>query len=55
MADGLESLRELRELAHLYGVQTSYNDAMGRHIEAGAEALLAVLVVSAFLVRASTV
>jgi 4-alpha-glucanotransferase len=43
MADGLESLRELRELAGLYGVQTSYDDAMGRHIEAGPEALLAVL------------
>jgi 4-alpha-glucanotransferase len=43
MADGLESLPELRELAGLYGVQTSYHDAMGRQVEAGAEALLAVL------------
>jgi 4-alpha-glucanotransferase len=40
MADALD---ELRELAGLYGIQTSYQDAMGRHVEAGAEALLAVL------------
>jgi 4-alpha-glucanotransferase len=43
MADASEDLRELRELAGLYGIQTSYQDAMGRHVEAGAEALLAVL------------
>ncbi|HEX5720049.1 MAG TPA: 4-alpha-glucanotransferase [Thermoanaerobaculia bacterium] len=36
-------LDDLRELARLYGVETSYNDAMGRHVEAGPESLLAVL------------
>lgn len=40
MADALE---DLRELARLYGVQTSYDDAMGRHVEARADALLGVL------------
>ncbi|HYU35644.1 MAG TPA: 4-alpha-glucanotransferase [Thermoanaerobaculia bacterium] len=34
---------DLRELARLYGVQTSYTDAMGRHVEARPEALLGVL------------
>ena len=34
---------DLRELARLYGVQTSYHDAMGRFVEARPEALLAVL------------
>ncbi|MES1242605.1 MAG: 4-alpha-glucanotransferase [Acidobacteriota bacterium] len=38
-----DALEDLRELARLYGVQTSYNDAMGRRVEAGAEALLGVL------------
>jgi 4-alpha-glucanotransferase len=32
--------RELLELARLFGVQTSYHDAMGGFVEAGAEALL---------------
>lgn len=34
---------DLRELAGLYGVQTSYWDAAGRHVEASEESLLAVL------------
>jgi 4-alpha-glucanotransferase len=34
---------DLLTLARLYGVQTSYDDAMGRHVEAGPESLLAVL------------
>ncbi len=34
---------DLRELARLYGVETSYDDAMGRHVEASPESLLAVL------------
>lgn len=34
---------ELRELAALYGVQTAYEDATGRRVEAAAESLLAVL------------
>jgi 4-alpha-glucanotransferase len=34
---------DLITLAGLYGVQTSYNDAMGRHVEAGQDSLLAVL------------
>jgi 4-alpha-glucanotransferase len=34
---------DLRELARLYGVETSYHDAMGRRVEAGPESLLAVL------------
>jgi 4-alpha-glucanotransferase len=34
---------DLRELARLYGVQTSYHDALGQHREAGPEALLAIL------------
>ncbi|MFL6197657.1 MAG: 4-alpha-glucanotransferase [Thermoanaerobaculia bacterium] len=34
---------DLRELARLYGVETSYHDAMGGYVEAGQEALLAVL------------
>jgi 4-alpha-glucanotransferase len=34
---------DLRELARLYGVETSYHDALGRHVEAGPESLLAVL------------
>lgn len=34
---------DLLTLARLYGVQTSYHDAMGRHIEARPEALLSVL------------
>lgn len=34
---------DLRTLAHLHGVQTSYWDAMGRHVEASPESLLAVL------------
>lgn len=40
MADALE---DLRELARLYGVQTSYHDAMGRNVEAREDALLGVL------------
>ena len=36
-------LDDLRELARLYGVETSYHDAMGRHVEASPESLLAVL------------
>ncbi|HWN42740.1 MAG TPA: 4-alpha-glucanotransferase [Thermoanaerobaculia bacterium] len=36
-------LDDLRELARLYGVETSYGDAMGRHVEASPESLLAVL------------
>jgi 4-alpha-glucanotransferase len=38
-----DSLGDLRELARLYGVETSYDDAMGRHVEAGPESLLPVL------------
>ncbi|MFP5284543.1 MAG: 4-alpha-glucanotransferase, partial [Thermoanaerobaculia bacterium] len=34
---------DLRELARLYGVETSYRDAMGGFVEAGPESLLAVL------------
>ena len=34
---------DLTTLAHLYAVQTSYQDAMGNHVEAGADSLLAVL------------
>ncbi|HET9210822.1 MAG TPA: 4-alpha-glucanotransferase [Thermoanaerobaculia bacterium] len=34
---------DLATLAHLYGVQTSYHDAMGRYVEAGPDSLLAVL------------
>ncbi|HET9229213.1 MAG TPA: 4-alpha-glucanotransferase, partial [Thermoanaerobaculia bacterium] len=34
---------DLRELARLHGVQTSYHDGMGRYMEARPEALLAVL------------
>ncbi|HWM91096.1 MAG TPA: 4-alpha-glucanotransferase [Thermoanaerobaculia bacterium] len=34
---------DLRELARLYGVQTSYDDALGRHVEADRESLVAVL------------
>jgi 4-alpha-glucanotransferase len=34
---------DLAELARLYGAQTSYRDAMGNHVEAGHESLLAVL------------
>lgn len=34
---------DLATLAHLHGVQTSYQDAMGNHVEAGPESLLAVL------------
>ncbi|HEY2290934.1 MAG TPA: 4-alpha-glucanotransferase [Thermoanaerobaculia bacterium] len=34
---------DLATLARLYGVQTSYHDAMGRYVEAGPESLLAVL------------
>jgi 4-alpha-glucanotransferase len=34
---------DLAELARLYGAQTSYRDAMGNHVEAGQESLLAVL------------
>jgi len=34
---------DLATLAHLHGVQTSYNDAMGNYVEAGPESLLAVL------------
>ncbi len=34
---------ELLELARLHGVQTSYRDAMGGHVEAAPESLLAVL------------
>jgi 4-alpha-glucanotransferase len=38
-----DSFADLRELARLYGVETSYDDAMGRHVEAGPESLLPVL------------
>ncbi|HTQ79520.1 MAG TPA: 4-alpha-glucanotransferase, partial [Thermoanaerobaculia bacterium] len=34
---------DLQQLAHLYGVQTSYHDALGQYREAGPEALLAIL------------
>ncbi|HSU81270.1 MAG TPA: 4-alpha-glucanotransferase [Thermoanaerobaculia bacterium] len=34
---------DLATLAHLHGVQTSYNDAMGNYVEAGPDSLLAVL------------
>ncbi|HBL26945.1 MAG TPA: 4-alpha-glucanotransferase [Acidobacteria bacterium] len=34
---------DLKSLAGLYDVQTAYTDATGRHVEAGAEALLAIL------------
>jgi len=34
---------DLLTLAWLYGVQTSYHDAMGRYVEAGADSLLGVL------------
>ena len=40
MTDGLG---DLWELARLYGVETSYHDALGNHVEAGPESLLAVL------------
>lgn len=36
-------MTDLRELARLYGVETSYDDAMGRRVEAGPESLLPVL------------
>src|SRR5258708_25630289 len=36
-------LRQLREPAALYGVQLSYHDALGNHVEAPAESLLAAL------------
>jgi 4-alpha-glucanotransferase len=36
-------LDDLRELARLYGVETSYHNAMGRYVEASPESLLAVL------------
>jgi 4-alpha-glucanotransferase len=36
-------IEDLKTLAHLYGVQTSYQDAMGNHVEAGPESLLGVL------------
>ena len=38
-----EKLEDLQTLAHLYGVQTSYQDSRGATVEAGAEALLGVL------------
>jgi 4-alpha-glucanotransferase len=34
---------DLETLARLYGVQTSYRDGLGRHVEAGPESLLAAL------------
>jgi 4-alpha-glucanotransferase len=34
---------DLATLAHLYGVQTSYHDAMGNYVEAEPDSLLAVL------------
>ena len=34
---------DLATLARLYGVQTSYHDALGKYVEAGPESLLAVL------------
>ena len=34
---------DLRTLAHLYGVQASYHDALGQYVEAGPESLLGVL------------
>lgn len=34
---------DLKALAGLYGVQTSYHDAMGNYVEAGADSLLGVL------------
>jgi len=34
---------DLKALSGLYGVQTSYHDAMGRYVEAGADSLLGVL------------
>ena len=34
---------DLKELARLYGVDTSYHDALGQYVEAGPESLLAVL------------
>lgn len=34
---------DLRELARLYGIETSYQDARGRFVEAGPESLLPVL------------
>ncbi|MFL6258549.1 MAG: 4-alpha-glucanotransferase [Thermoanaerobaculia bacterium] len=34
---------DLATLAHLHGIQTSYDDAMGRYVEAGPDSLLAVL------------
>lgn len=34
---------DLKELARLYGVQTAYTDAMGKHVEARPEPLLATL------------
>ena len=34
---------ELLTLARLYGVQTSYYDVMGNHVEARPESLLGVL------------
>jgi 4-alpha-glucanotransferase len=36
-------METLAELARLYGVQTSYHDAMGRYVEAGPDSLLSVL------------
>ena len=39
--------QQLRELAVLYGVQLSYHDALGHHVEAPAESLLAALTVLA--------
>jgi 4-alpha-glucanotransferase len=38
-----DELEDLRELARLYGVQTSYHDVFGRPVEAPPESLLAVL------------
>ena len=34
---------DLRRLARLYGIQTSYTDFSGKHVEAGTDALLGVL------------
>lgn len=34
---------DLQRLARLYGIQTSYTDAQGKHVEAGPESLLGVL------------
>lgn len=43
MAEAIADMADLRELAGLYGVQTSYWSAMGQEVHASQESLLAVL------------